>query len=90
MEICEYAIERNKAIVESIKADSVEPFKAFVKKFNDAGFFPECFELPSDEVIAISIRQMCLHCTSIDPETKGIAVDWLTSRGYHLDYTDER
>lgn len=86
----DYAKDRDKAIVESIKADSVEPFKAFVNEYSEKGTFPKCFNLPSDEVLALAIRQMCLHCVSIDPETKGKAVDWLTSRGYHLDYTDER
>ena len=89
MEIIEYAKDRDKAIVESIKADSVEPFKAFVNEYFGKGTYPKCFGLPSDEVLAISIRQMCLHCVGIDHETKGIAVDWLTSRGYHLDFTEE-
>ena len=87
MEIVEYAKDRDEAIVESIKADSLEPFKAFIEKYSAK--YPSCFELPSDEVLSISIRQMCLHCVGIDHETKGIAVDWLTSRGYHLDFTEE-
>ena len=84
-----YAIERDIAVVESIKTDSVEPFKAFIAKYQGKGFFPDCFEVPSDEVLEISIRQMCLHCVGIEPEIKGKAVDWLTSRGYHLDFTQD-
>lgn len=87
MEIIEYAKDRDEAIVESIKADSLEPFKAFIKKYFAKN--PSHFELPSDEVLSITIRQICLHCVGIDHETKGKAVDWLTSRGYHLDFTGE-
>ena len=86
--ISEYADDRDAAIVECIKTDSLDAFKAFVTKYQDKRFFPACFELPSDAVLEISIRQMCLHCTRIEPEIKGLAVDWLASRGHHLDYTD--
>lgn len=86
--ISEYATDRDAAIVECINTDSLDAFKAFVTKYQDKRFFPACFELPSDAVLEISIRQMCLHCTSIEPEIKGRAVDWLTSRGHHLDFTD--
>ena len=85
-EIRQYVIDRNQAIREAIKTDSVEPFKEFVRKHAEA--YPPCFELPSDNVIEISIRQMALHCTDIEPEIKGLAVDWLLSRGLHLDYTN--
>lgn len=84
-EIRQYAIDRDQAVRESIRTDSVEPFKEFVKKHAEA--YPPCFELPSDNVIEISIRQMALHCTDIEPEIKGMAVDWLLSRGHHLDFT---
>lgn len=85
-EMIKYAKDRDKAIVESIKADSLAPFKLFIAKYQVS--FPECFLLPSDEVLEISIRQMCLHCTNIDYETKGKAVEWLVNRGFHLDFTD--
>lgn len=87
-EVREYCIGRDKAIVESIGTDSVEPFKRFVNEWKEKGLYPDCFALPNDEVLAISIRQMALHCTDIKPEIKGRAVDWLTSRGHHLDFTD--
>lgn len=87
-EVCEYAKGRDEAIVESIRTDSVEPFKKFVESWKDKGLFPDCFVLPKDEVLAISIRQMAIHCTDIAPEIKGQAVNWLLSRGHHLDFTD--
>lgn len=86
-ELHEYAVARDKAIVESIRNDSVEPFKAFIREEAKKGIFPSCFELPKDEVLAISIRQMAIHCTEIAPEIKGRAVDWLLARGHHLDFT---
>ena len=83
-----YCDGRDEAIVECIRTDSVEPFKNFIDEWKKRGIFPKCFALPKDEVLAISIRQMALHCTNIEPEVKGLAVDWLTSRGHHLDFTD--
>ncbi len=83
--IRQYATDRDQAIRESIRTDSVEPFKAFVKKHAEA--YPKGFELPSDNVIEISIRQMALHCTNIEPEIKGLAVDWLLKNGHDLDFT---
>ena len=88
-ELTEYADARDKAIVESIQTDSVEPFKAFIREQSEKGFLPQKFSiaLPSDEVLEISIRQMAIHCTNIEPEIKGKAVDWLLSHGCDLDYT---
>ena len=81
----EYSEGRDKAIIECIKTDSVEPFKAFINSWKNRGVFPDCFELPSDEVLAISIRKMCLHCTNIAPEIKGHAVNWLLDHNYSLE-----
>lgn len=83
----EYSTKRDEAIVECIRTDSVQPFRNFINKQIKKGTLPECFELPTDEVLKISIRQMCLHCTNIAPETKGIAVDWLLKNGHDLDFT---
>lgn len=83
--LLDYSNARDRAIVDCIRADSVEPFKAFVKEQEKQGAFPDCFELPSDEVLAISIRKMCLHCTRIEPSIKGMAVNWLLDHNYHLD-----
>lgn len=87
--ISDYAIERDEAIVSCIENDSVVPFKTFVERWEKKGVFPLCFALPSDEVLAISIRQMCLHCTTIEPVIKGKAVEWLTENGHHLDCFSE-
>lgn len=86
-EIIEYAEARDKAIVESIKTDSVQPFRRFINEQGLKGILPPCFTLPSDKVLEISIRQMAIHCTNIEPEIKGKAVDWLLSHGHDLDYT---
>ena len=84
-EVCEYAKDRDVAIVECIRNGTVDPFKTFVSKYNEKGFFPKCFELPNDDVLEISIRQMALHCTGIEPEIKGLAVDWLLKHNHDLD-----
>lgn len=86
-EMKEYAIKRDEAIIESIRTDSVQPFRRFINEQCLIGTLPACFELPTDEVLNISIRQMCLHCTNIAPEIKGLAVDWLLKNGHDLDFT---
>lgn len=83
----EYAIKRDEAIIESIRTDSVQPFRRFINEQCLKGVLPACFELPTDEVLKISIRQMALHCTNIAPEIKGLAVDWLLKNGHDLDFT---
>lgn len=83
----DYAIKRDEAIIESIRTDSVQPFRRFINEQCLKGVLPACFELPTDEVLNISIRQMCLHCTNIAPEIKGLAVDWLLKNGHDLDFT---
>ena len=85
--IVEYAIKRDEAIIESIRTDSVQPFRRFINEQGLKGVLPACFELPTDEVLEISIRQMAIHCTDIEPEIKGKAVDWLLSHGHDLDFT---
>lgn len=86
-EMKEYAIKRDEAIIESIRTDSVQPFRRFMNEQGLKGVLPACFVLPSDEVLEISIRQMALHCTNISPEIKGQAVDWLIKNGHDLDFT---
>ena len=81
----QYAKDRDEAIVESIRADSVEPFKKFIEKYSI--IFPDCFTPPTDDILAISIRQMALHCTEIEPEIKGRAVEWLINNHHDLDFT---
>ncbi len=86
-ELVAYAKSRDAAIVKSIREDSVEPFKEFVREQSKKGIFPSCFALPNDDVLKISIMQMSIHCTEIEPEIKGRAVDWLLSHGHDLDFT---
>lgn len=78
-----YEQGRDKAIVQCIKEDSVEPFKKFIADHEKT--FSGFISLPSDEVLAISIRKMCLHCMGIEPEIKGMAVDWLLKNNHKLD-----
>ena len=80
----DYVTDRDAAIIESIKTDSVKPFKEFIDKYKALGNYPRSFKIPSDEVLEISIRKMSLHCVKIPPEIKGLAVDWLLERNYDL------
>lgn len=82
--IAEYAKARDKAIIASLKADSVEPFKAFIEAWSKKGFMPSCFTLAKDEVLEISIRKMSLYCVNVPDELKERSVAWLLSRGYDL------
>ena len=86
-DLIDYAIKRDEAIVECIRTDSVQPFRNFINGQIEKGTLPDCFELPTDDILKISIRQMCLHCTNIAPEIKGLAVDWLIKNGHDLDFT---
>lgn len=80
----EYVKARDKAIIDSLKADSVEPFKAFIEAWGKKGFIPSCFTFAKDEVIEISIRKMSLYCVNVPDELKERSVAWLLSRGYDL------
>ena len=82
----QYAIDRDKAIEESLLTNSVEPFKDFLNIYKSAGLLPECFESIPDNVLEITIRKMSLHCNDIPTELKGQAVEWLLNRGYDLDF----
>jgi len=87
-ECFDYAKGRDEAIIECIRTDSVQPFRDFIYGWRDSGHFPPSFTLPEDETLAISVRQLALHCINIAPEIKGQAVEWLLSRGHSLDITD--
>lgn len=81
----QYVIDRDNATIEAVETDTLEPFKAFVNKYYELGFYPTCFKLPSDEVLEISVRKMVIHETNAPESTKQKATEWLLSRGYDLD-----
>lgn len=83
MDIKDYVKERDEALTESIKKDSVEPFKAFLIK--NSVNIPNCYTMPPDIVLEISIRKVAIHCKNVEPLYKGLAVNWLLERGYDLD-----
>lgn len=41
-------------------------------------------EMPSDEVLEITMRKMAVHITSIDVETRVYAFRWLIERGHDI------
>ena len=82
-----YARARDRAIIDSLTLDSVEPFKAFIQIQRELGILPPCFKDVTDEVLAITIRKMSLYCVNVPQDLKERSVAWLLSRGYdlHLD-----
>lgn len=54
----EYSTKRDEAIVECIRTDSVQPFRNFINKQIKKGTLPECFELPTDEVLKLYLTMM--------------------------------
>ena len=62
----------------------LKKFKRFIKKWHFPEWhFPESF--PSDEVLKITMRKMCLECTRIPTENKIQACEWLITHGYLTD-----
>ena len=83
--IKQFVEERNRAVYAVVMGEDVEVFKAFVKKWQDLGFYPPCFALPSDEVLKASIRKMCIATASFSDEIKNEAKYWLLAHGYTTD-----
>ena len=81
----QYVKDRDEATIKAVETDTLEPFKAFVNKYYQAGIYPKCFKLPSDEVLEISVRKMVLHELNAPESTKQKATEWLLSRGYDLE-----
>lgn len=80
----QYVRDRDAATIAVVEGESLEVFKAFIRKYQDYNFFPPCFKLPSDEVLEISIRKMAIHETAAPNSTKQKAASWLLERGYDL------
>ena len=73
--INEFVKDRDTAIM---KFD-LKKFKRFIIKWHHSR------SLPSDEVLEITMRKMCLECTQIPTENKIQACEWLISHGYLTD-----
>ena len=73
--IKEFVKDRDTAIM----GFDLKKFKRFIKKWQ----FP--VSTPSDEVLEITMRKMCLECTRIPTENKIQACEWLISHGYLTD-----
>ena len=80
-----YVDERDRATIAVVEGESIEVFKAFIKKWYDLGYMPPCFALPADEVLEISVRKMVIHETNAPESTREKAREWLLSRGYDLE-----
>jgi len=73
--IDEFVKDRDTAIMEF----DLKKFKRFIKKWHHPKINP------SDEVLKIAMRTMCLECTRIPAENKIQACEWLIAHGYLTD-----
>lgn len=74
----------NKDLSEAVATLDIHILKAVVEKWHKRGFFHDCFSLPSDEVLEITIRKMAVNMVNIPQEVQETAKEWLLSRGYDL------
>ena len=72
-DMVQYVKERDEATASM----DIEVLKAFIRKWS-----PECFKMPSDEVLEITMRKMAVHSTKLDVNTRVEAFRWLLERGY--------
>ncbi|MBO4705208.1 MAG: hypothetical protein J5647_05670 [Spirochaetaceae bacterium] len=61
---------------EAVKSMDVNKFKDFIKNHSMRE------NIPSDEVLEITMRKMAVHITSLDIDTRVDAFRWLLERGY--------
>lgn len=80
----EYIADRDEATITVVEQDDLEVFKAFVQKWQEIGIYPDCFELPSDNILAVCVRQMAVHETNIPEGTRKKAKVWLLEKGYSV------
>lgn len=66
-----------KELLEVCLTFDVNEFKKLVSKWSKRGLFPQCFELPSDNVLEISIRKIIIARTDAPKEAKKEAAAWL-------------
>lgn len=74
----------NKDLSEAVATLDINILKAVVEKWYKKGFYHECFSLPSDEVLEITIRKMAVNMINIPQEVQETAKEWLLSKGYDL------
>ena len=65
----------------------INEFKKNVEKWSKRGIFPQCFELPSDDVLEISIRKIIIARTDAPKEAKKEAAAWLIDHDCDLSIT---
>lgn len=72
-DLLNYVKERD----EAVKTMDTEVMKAFIRKYS-----PECFEMPEDYVLEVTMRKMAVHSTNLDVNTRVEAFRWLLERGF--------
>ena len=66
-----------KELLEVCLTFDVNEVKKLVSKWSKRGLFPHCFDLPSDDVLEISIRKIVIARTDAPKEAKKEAAAWL-------------
>ena len=66
---------------EVVQSFSVSRFKAFYRKWEKLGIYKDV-EMPSDEVIEITMRKCVCGLANPDPQKLKEAMAWLAVRGY--------
>ena len=77
-------------LTEVVATLDVDAFKVFVKRWKKRGIYPNCFELPEDKILEITIRKLAVNLkdrirAKIPQETRDEAKSWLLERGYDLE-----
>ena len=70
---------------EAIKSLDVGKFKKFYYKWMEKGIYER--DLPSDDIVEITIYKMLYNIKSATEEEKEVAKKWLEARGYSTELT---
>ena len=74
--IRDYVNERDNAVRDL----DLKKFKEFVKRYT--AYAPACYEMPSDQVLEITMHKIAVHSEGLTPDTRAAAFKWLIERGY--------
>lgn len=64
---------------------NIAKFKKFFNKYAKMGVYPGVLELPSDEVLEITMRKMVLAMANPPADKYSEACEWLTAHGCDLE-----
>ena len=62
----------------------VKELKAHIAKYKALGYFPDCYRLPTDDVLNITMRKIVFNSNLASPADQAEAGTWLIENGYDL------